>query len=125
MINFYNGLRFIEKVLFLLSWALLLPESIWAKEEKNEEVITLGEVTVTATKMEKKVKDVPAPIYVITEEDIKQTDARNIEEVLQRVPGVFTQDKYHAEYNVVTFRGVSLHTHVTRGIPKKNVSKHP
>jgi len=80
------------------------------------ETITLEEIVVTATKMKKKIKDVSASVYVITKEDIKQTDVRNIEEVLQKVPGVFTEDKYHAEYNVISFRGVGLHTHVTRGI---------
>ena len=107
-------LKSIAALLVVLS--LVLPGFIWAEEKKDERVITLDEIVVTATKMEKKIKDIPAPIYLITEEDIKQTDARNIEEALQRVPGVFTEDKYHAEYNVISFRGIGLHTHVTRGI---------
>ena len=109
-------MRFKLSITLIIALIFTMPPFIWAEEEKEEEVIELGEVVVTATKMEKKVKDITAAVYVITEEDIKQTDARNVEEVLQKVPGVFTEDKYHAEYNVVSFRGVGLHTHVTRGI---------
>ncbi len=32
------------------------------------------------------------------------------------MPGVFTEDRHHGESNVVSFRGIGLHTHVTRGI---------
>ena len=86
-----------QSTLTLLFALLLVQAGLSSAEEKKERVITLDEIVVTATKMEKKIKDVPASVYVITEEDIKQTDARNIEEVLQKVPGVFTEDKYHIE----------------------------
>ena len=106
-------MKYCLSTITLILALLLVHAGLIGAEEK---VITLDEIIVTATKMEKKIKDIPAPVYVITEEDIKQTDARNIEEVLQKVPGAFTEDKYHAEYNVISFRGVGLHTHVTRGI---------
>ena len=109
-------LRFNIIATLLIALLFALPGFIRAKEEKDEGVIRLGDIVVMATKMDKKIKDIPGAVYVITEEDIKQTDARNIEEALQRVPGVFTEDKYHAEYNVLSFRGVGLHSHVTRGI---------
>ena len=105
-----------QSIISLFAALFLVDAGLVSAEEKEERVITLDEIVVTATKMEKKIKDVPASVYVITEEDIKQTDARNIEEALQKIPGVFTEDKYHAEYNVISFRSVGLHTHVTRGI---------
>ncbi|MFH1319425.1 MAG: TonB-dependent receptor [Bacteroidota bacterium] len=84
--------------------------------ELESSIVELRDVVVTATKTDQKAKDIPAAIYVIPLEDIEQTDSRNVEEVLRKIPGVFTEDKYNAEYNVVSFRGVGLHTHVTRGI---------
>ncbi|MDY6856406.1 MAG: TonB-dependent receptor [Thermodesulfobacteriota bacterium] len=101
---------------FLIPLLFVFRGNIWAQKEKDEGILTLDEIVVTATKMEKKVKDIPVPIYIVTEEDIKQTDTRNIEEALQKVPGLFTEDKYHTEYNVISFRGIGLHSHVTRGI---------
>lgn len=103
-------------IALLIALLLTMPQLMWAEEEKGENVFELGEVVVEATKMEKKEKDIPATVYVITKEDIEQTDYRNIGEVLQKIPGVFTQDKYHSGYNVISFRGVGLHSHVTRGI---------
>ncbi|MGD9898733.1 MAG: TonB-dependent receptor, partial [Calditrichaceae bacterium] len=75
-----------------------------------------GRVVVTATKMEKEIKDIPASVYLVSMDDIKQAEMRNVETMLQKIPGVFTEDRFHSEYNVVSFRGVGLHSHVTRGI---------
>ena len=78
--------------------------------------IRLEEVTISATKINKTIDKIGSPVYVISRKEIERTEGRNIEEVLIRVPGVFTEDRYHNETNLVSFRGVGLHTHVTRGI---------
>lgn len=54
----------------------------------NADSTDLGEVSVTATKTERKVADVPASIEVITEEDIKKTSANTVNELLQNISGV-------------------------------------
>jgi len=74
------------------------------------------ESVVTATKINKDVKNIGGSVYMIHESELRQSDSRNVQDILTRVPGVFTQDKFHNENNVVTFRGVGLHTYVTRGI---------
>ncbi|MDD3721439.1 MAG: TonB-dependent receptor [Lutibacter sp.] len=95
---------------------------VYAGENKNihfsmePENIALEEVTVSATKINKTIDKIGSPVYVINRKEIERTEGRNIEEVLIRVPGVFTEDRYHNETNLVSFRGVGLHTHVTRGI---------
>ena len=76
----------------------------------------LDEITVSATKIQKTIDKIGSPVYIINREEIERTEGRNIEEVLIRIPGVFTEDRYHNESNLVSFRGVGLHTHVTRGI---------
>jgi len=78
--------------------------------------IKLDEVTISATKINKTIDKIGSPVYVISRKEIERTEGRNIEEVLIRIPGVFTEDRYHNETNLVSFRGVGLHTHVTRGI---------
>ena len=82
----------------------------------KQENIKLGEITVSATKIKKTINKIGSPVYIINRKEIERTEGRNIEEILIRVPGVFTEDRYHNETNLVSFRGVGLHTHVTRGI---------
>ncbi len=78
--------------------------------------IRLEEVTVSATKIQKTIDKIGSSVYLIGRKEIERTEGRNIEEALIRVPGVFTEDRYHNETNLVSFRGVGLHSHVTRGI---------
>ncbi|MCK5638333.1 MAG: TonB-dependent receptor, partial [Flavobacteriaceae bacterium] len=78
--------------------------------------IKLNEITISATKIEKTIDKIGSPVYVMGLREIERTEGRNIEEALIRVPGVFTEDRYHNETNIVSFRGVGLHTHVTSGI---------
>jgi len=78
--------------------------------------VTFNEVTISATKLSTTINKIGSPVYLIGNRVIEETERRNIEESLFRVPGVFTEDRHHGEANVVSFRGIGLHTHVTRGI---------
>ena len=80
------------------------------------EVTVINEVTISATKLSNTVKTIGSPVYVIGKHEMEQVEGRNIDEALTMVPGVFTEDRFHGASNVVSFRGVGLHTHVTRGI---------
>lgn len=86
------------------------------KFSMRTENVMLDEVTVSATKNQKTIDKIGSPVYLISKAEVERTEGRNIEEVMLRVPGVFTEDRYHGESNLVSFRGVGLHTHVTRGI---------
>jgi len=76
----------------------------------------LNEITVSATKISKTIKDIGSPVYVIGEKELEQIEGRNIEESLATIPGVFTENRFNGGSNVVSFRGIGIHTHVTRGI---------
>ena len=76
----------------------------------------LNEITVSATKISKTIKDIGSPVYVIGSKELEQIEGRNIEESLATIPGVFTENRFNGGSNVVSFRGIGLHTHVTRGI---------
>jgi iron complex outermembrane receptor protein len=57
-----------------------------------EEKIKLEEVVVTATRYEEKITDVPASVSVITEENIKNSTAQNIPDLLKTQVGVLVND---------------------------------
>jgi len=54
----------------------------------NADSTDLGEVSVTATKTERKVSDVPASINIITEKDIENSVALSANEILKNVAGL-------------------------------------
>ena len=65
-------------------------------EEKEEEaeVIKLEDVVVTATRTERKIKDVPATVTVITREEIEKSSATSAFDLLRTVPGMCIEDSY-------------------------------
>ncbi|GAB6888001.1 TonB-dependent receptor plug domain-containing protein [Desulfothermus okinawensis JCM 13304] len=65
---------------------LLFGDGVDLTDLSIEELMNL-EIT-TILKEEKKVKDIPASIYIITKEDIKRSGATSIPELLRMVPGV-------------------------------------
>lgn len=78
--------------------------------------VGLGEIVVSATKIKTTINKIGSPVYIMDRNELELTDGRNIGEVLTRVPGVFIEDRYNNESAVISFRGVGLHTHTTRGI---------
>jgi iron complex outermembrane receptor protein len=74
--------------LCLIFTALLLPYPVSAEEEP----ITLTEIVVTATRYEEQVSDVPAHVTIITEEDIQNSPAQNIPEILKTYTGIYVND---------------------------------
>jgi iron complex outermembrane receptor protein len=54
----------------------------------NADSIDLGDVSVTATKTERKVSDVPASINILTQKDIENSVALGVNEVLKNVAGL-------------------------------------
>ncbi|WP_461833804.1 TonB-dependent receptor plug domain-containing protein [Desulfothermus sp.] len=80
-----NSLIFLL-LLFFIGPEILLANGVDLTGLSIEELMNL-EIT-TVLKEEKKVKDVPASIYVITKEDIKRSGATSVPELLRMVPGV-------------------------------------
>lgn len=67
---------------------LLVPLS-HAHAELADTTFYLGDIVVTATRTPKLLKDVPIQTRLITTEDIRQTDATNVQDLLQQeMPGV-------------------------------------
>ena len=68
------------------------PLQAMAQEKMEEEAITLREVVVTATRYEEESRRIPAHVTVITEEDIKNSNAQTIVDVLKTQPGILVRD---------------------------------
>jgi len=80
-------------LIFFTAAAMLLgaPGNGGADETENTGA-TMEEVVVTGSRIEEKIAHVPANITVITEEDIRASNAKNVVEVLRREEGIVVRD---------------------------------
>jgi iron complex outermembrane receptor protein len=76
----------------LLIFLPLLLVVLSVRPGSAEEKIEIGEVVVTATRYEDSVTDVPANVSIITREDIENSNAQNIPELLRNQVGVQVND---------------------------------
>ncbi len=58
----------------------------------ERETVHLNEVVITATRYEEKISSIPANVSVITEEEIKNSTARNIPDLLRMDTGIHVND---------------------------------
>ena len=64
---------------------ILLPSGLWAEE--NESTTRLDEVVVIGTRTPHAVKDSPVETVLITREDIEQSNAQTVSDLVKTVPG--------------------------------------
>lgn len=74
--------------MFLTAGILLSPLGIAGAAEEEALNFDLEQVVVTATKTEKKIKDVPVRVEVITKEDLKKKHVANADDALKGISGV-------------------------------------
>ena len=81
------------------SWVLplflfLLPSQALAQEDKKPpgSPVTMDEVVVTGTRSEEKVERIPANVTVIDQEDIKNSSAKNVPDLLRAQEGIVVRD---------------------------------
>ncbi len=68
----------------------LTPYPVLADE--RDEVPILGEVVVTATRREEEIRKIPANVTVITEEDIENSNAKTVVDLLRSEEGIVVRD---------------------------------
>ncbi len=89
------------KIFWTLLIILFMIDSAYAEDK-----IKLEEIVVTATRYEEELSDVPAYITVITEEDIKNSPARNIPDLLKTESAIHVYDTGGNQRNIsVDLRG--------------------
>ncbi len=73
---------------------LLLPSQALAQEDKRPpgSPVTMDEVVVTGTRSEEKVERIPANVTVIDQEDIKNSSAKNVPDLLRAQEGIVVRD---------------------------------
>lgn len=78
-----------------------------ADSEEEQEVFTLDEVVVTATRHEKKVDDLSGNVDVISRSEIEESTATTIPGLMESIPGIFVNDNYGNGMSIsVGLRGV-------------------
>src|SRR5574337_1968956 len=85
---------------------------------KVEEAVRLEPVVVSASRVEQRLRDVPANVTVITREDIERSPARTVDDLLRQVPGFSLFRRSSSLVTHPTAQGVSL-----RGIGPSGVSR--
>ena len=71
--------------------------------------VTVGEpVIVTATRFEDRYLDKPVNVSIITAEDIKNSTARTVPELLRQLPGIRTRDSSGSPNMQVDMRGFGI-----------------
>jgi iron complex outermembrane receptor protein len=88
--------------------------SIWtpsafagAPPDKAVRKVVLQEVVVTATRDQEEVRKVPANVTVITEEEIRDSGATNLVEILERQEGIqFRSYSGHGPLSIIDLRGM-------------------
>jgi outer membrane cobalamin receptor len=84
----------------------------------SEETVRLEPVVVSASRVEQRLRDVPANVTVLTREDIEQSPARTVDDLLRQVPGFSLFRRSSSLVTHPTTQGVSL-----RGIGPSGVSR--
>jgi len=69
-----------------------IPYGAEPEKKEEEEVPVLQEVVVTATRQEKEIRKIPANVTVITEEDIENSNAKNVTDLLRSEQGIVVRD---------------------------------
>ncbi|CBE67216.1 MAG: TonB-dependent receptor [Candidatus Methylomirabilis oxygeniifera] len=84
----------------------------------SEEAVRLDPVVVSAGRIEQRLRDVPANVTVITREEIAQSPARTVDDLLRQIPGFSLFRRSSSLVTHPTTQGVSL-----RGIGPSGVSR--
>ena len=104
----------------LLLLLLLIPAAAVAQttEEREAPVTTLEPVVVTVTRMEQRASEAPAAVSILTREDIRQSAATTVDDLLRQVPGFSLFRRSSSVVGHPTTQGVSL-----RGIGPSGTSR--
>src|SRR3990172_3708279 len=97
------------------SWGAPPPSSATGE---TQEPVRLEPVVISASRIEQRLRDVPANVTVITREEIQQSPARTVDDLLRQIPGFSLFRRSSSLVTHPTAQGVSL-----RGIGPSGVSR--
>jgi hypothetical protein len=120
----------ISLVLCIVAWLTIvyplgwLSGSVWGAPPSSsatgetQEPVHLEPVVVSASRIEQLLKDAPTHVTIITREDIEQSTARTLDDLLRQIPGFSLFRRSSSLVTHPTAQGVSL-----RGIGPSGVSR--
>lgn len=75
-------------------FVLILPQLCWSEEvkQKSYKALDLGQIVVTPTKTARSIYEVPSSVSIITAEDIEESDARDLTDLLCSMEGAVVYD---------------------------------
>ena len=80
-----------KKIVILIGMMVLVTaENNWAEEKEVK--FDLGEVVVTATKTQREISSVASRVSIISEEDIKSSNAKNVPDLFKSLEGIHVYD---------------------------------
>ena len=100
-----NLLRHVSMVALMSAAGFSMAQTTFAAEEEEEELL-LEEIVVTATKRAALIKDVPFSINAQTQQDIRRSGAKTLEDLSRNVAGLMIQNLGPGQ-SQVAIRGVS------------------
>jgi TonB-dependent siderophore receptor len=72
---------------------LIMAKNGWAQEgDIKPKVITLEPITVTASRIERRLSEVSSSVSIITEKEIRDSGAKSIPDLLKDLEGIYTYD---------------------------------
>lgn len=90
-----------------LAGMLLTNSAALAAPAEDSQQFELDTVVVTATKTEKKIKDVPASVSVITANDLAKANIQTLDQALHYVPGMYVKESEGMMGTKISLRGMS------------------
>lgn len=118
-----GGIIILRKYAFFI--LAVLAAARFAGPASAEAPLALGAVEVTGSRLAEDVEDVPAPVYVITRDEIERSGARSAQELIARVPGVtgLVNSAAMTQSKGVSVRGLSTEVLLLiDGVPAMNAS---
>lgn len=74
-------------------FAILLPAGLWAEAPKESRAdVMMKEVVVTGTRSEERIERIPANVTVIDQGDLKNSNAKNVADLLRSEQGIVVRD---------------------------------
>ncbi len=82
-----------RKLIILMLIALSsFPKTSFAEENKDSRNITLEPITITPLRIERRLSEVSSSVSIVKEQEIKETNAKNVPDLLRHLEGVYMYD---------------------------------
>ncbi len=82
-----------KKYFFVLLFLLVTASMAFAEDKSSTSNVTnLERIVITPSRVEKSLSDIPASISIITEENIKNSDAKTVPDALKNLEGIYSYD---------------------------------